>query len=346
MLIRLWTACAIVWTTGGVMCALPSAQAAPAPPSTGRVEHRMTPATAVGACCLEPAVCYLMTEAECLEQGGVYMGDGTTCDPDPCTGTPEGACCLDPQTCYLMTQAECAANGGIYLGDGTTCDSDPCLELVTFRVNTTNDTFDGVCDGTDCSLKDAIYAAEQQPGYNIVVLQSCATYRISTPYSAFLEIGLPKITDRTLISGNGAVNVAGSQGIYLFEVLKHLCGLRLVDRADRKTYVHQNVITDPRFGHIGEVDLPDDSAEINLAAAQDGIRPLDTEDFSWNSQTHLLMLPIRTSRNQGRIVPSERFCRFLSAISYQLSAFSFESVISFFQPTASRSDTSVCPNLS
>ena len=40
-----------------------------------------------GACCL-PGGCSELTEAECASQGGAYQGDGTTCVPDPCSGTP------------------------------------------------------------------------------------------------------------------------------------------------------------------------------------------------------------------------------------------------------------------
>ncbi len=37
-----------------------------------------------GACCLPPCyLCQIMTQAECVQQGGEYLGDGTVCDPLP-----------------------------------------------------------------------------------------------------------------------------------------------------------------------------------------------------------------------------------------------------------------------
>ena len=40
-----------------------------------------------GACCL-PSGCLELTSAECASQGGAYQGDGSTCEPDPCSGVP------------------------------------------------------------------------------------------------------------------------------------------------------------------------------------------------------------------------------------------------------------------
>ena len=38
---------------------------------------------AVGACCVD-GTCSVTTESTCLVQGGVYLGDGILCDPNPC----------------------------------------------------------------------------------------------------------------------------------------------------------------------------------------------------------------------------------------------------------------------
>ena len=40
--------------------------------------------TIVGACCFYTGDCLMGTEAACIGVGGSYMGDGTTCDADPC----------------------------------------------------------------------------------------------------------------------------------------------------------------------------------------------------------------------------------------------------------------------
>lgn len=37
-----------------------------------------------GACCIPPCMdCFIMTQQQCDSLGGVYAGDGTTCDPNP-----------------------------------------------------------------------------------------------------------------------------------------------------------------------------------------------------------------------------------------------------------------------
>ncbi len=42
-----------------------------------------TPSTVMGACCID-GVCSVTTEADCIEAGGTYQGNGVPCDPDPC----------------------------------------------------------------------------------------------------------------------------------------------------------------------------------------------------------------------------------------------------------------------
>lgn len=45
---------------------------------------------AVGACCFMH-ICVLLTEDECTGNGGNYLGTGTTCQGNPCEGTPARA---------------------------------------------------------------------------------------------------------------------------------------------------------------------------------------------------------------------------------------------------------------
>jgi len=76
-----------------------------------------------GACCVD-AVCMwseTMDEAACDLEGGVYQGDGTDCDPNPCIG----ACCYPDGSCEELTEAGCF---GEYLGDGTGCIPNPCTQ--------------------------------------------------------------------------------------------------------------------------------------------------------------------------------------------------------------------------
>ena len=80
--------------------------------------------SALGACCTDE-VCSIATEAVCVDGGGTYQGDDTTCDPDPCYVAPTGACCT-AEVCSIATEAVCIGGGGTYQGDDTTCDPDPC----------------------------------------------------------------------------------------------------------------------------------------------------------------------------------------------------------------------------
>ncbi len=43
-----------------------------------------------GACCLT-AGCTVLLPGQCASAGGIYLGDGTTCEPDPCAATPVAA---------------------------------------------------------------------------------------------------------------------------------------------------------------------------------------------------------------------------------------------------------------
>jgi hypothetical protein len=45
-------------------------------------------AVPVGACCIPGALCQILAGPDCLSHGGVYMGDGTACDPSGCTPSP------------------------------------------------------------------------------------------------------------------------------------------------------------------------------------------------------------------------------------------------------------------
>ncbi len=75
-----------------------------------------------GACCID-TVCYIYSELTCLGLGGIYMGDDTVCDPNPCL---LGACCYEDGSCEVLNEADCATAGGTYQGDMTDCDPNPC----------------------------------------------------------------------------------------------------------------------------------------------------------------------------------------------------------------------------
>mgnify|MGYP003776627437 CR=1 FL=1 len=50
----------------------------------GALGQACGPSFPVGACCLAVGVCREFTEEQCARSGGVYAGDGVSCEPDPC----------------------------------------------------------------------------------------------------------------------------------------------------------------------------------------------------------------------------------------------------------------------
>jgi hypothetical protein len=76
-----------------------------------------------GACCFPDGSCQFLPDYLCAEAGGLYSGDDTDCDPNPC---PSGACCFDDGHCEIWTADWCGLLGGTHWGDGTVCDPNPC----------------------------------------------------------------------------------------------------------------------------------------------------------------------------------------------------------------------------
>jgi hypothetical protein len=85
-------------------------------------------AAQTGACCSPTGTCIETTREICEAGGRQYLGDGTTCDPNPCH-TPFGACCFPDDTCQELEMAECAAAGGVFQGDSTACGAVECPPL-------------------------------------------------------------------------------------------------------------------------------------------------------------------------------------------------------------------------
>jgi hypothetical protein len=80
-----------------------------------------------GACCFSDGHCEVLEQAACA---GQYMGEGTTCDPNPCP-PPTGACCLPDGSCAIAEQQQCLDQHGTYMGDGSACVPDPCHSTPT-----------------------------------------------------------------------------------------------------------------------------------------------------------------------------------------------------------------------
>jgi hypothetical protein len=84
-----------------------------------------------GACCIGEE-CFILTEEECLASGGEYQGDDVPCDPALCIEIRTGACCIDNE-CFILTEEECLAQGGEYQGDDVPCDDTICVPVPTFE---------------------------------------------------------------------------------------------------------------------------------------------------------------------------------------------------------------------
>jgi hypothetical protein len=85
--------------------------------------------TPTGACC-KTGLCTIKTQAQCTSTGGVYQGDNSNCDGNPCNATAQGRCCIDDGysgQCKILEQTACTQQGGTWGGAGTTCEGCPCL---------------------------------------------------------------------------------------------------------------------------------------------------------------------------------------------------------------------------
>ncbi|MCP4591500.1 MAG: hypothetical protein GY842_12210 [bacterium] len=111
-----------------------------------------------GACCLGYACTNGNVTADyCVNTlGGVYQGDGTDCDPNPCIG----ACCFPDGSCDdAGDEAYCAGLSGIFSGYGTDCDPNDCEQPgqfcgnpIVINIPAELDYFDS--NGTSCDFVD------------------------------------------------------------------------------------------------------------------------------------------------------------------------------------------------
>lgn len=87
------------------------------------------PVTPVGACCIGYD-CLIYPEDECIQYGGIWIGEGTTCEPiNPCI-PPDGACCLPAPMgeCVVLAEADCLLVQGVWQGPDTLCEPEnPCV---------------------------------------------------------------------------------------------------------------------------------------------------------------------------------------------------------------------------
>jgi len=124
-----------------------------------------------GACCTEDG-CLIATERNCINQGGIYQGNGALCGGCTCASTnpPEndlcsGAILIPPggfavgNTCAASTQnvptcqGQTSGSGGLwykFIGTGTNVAIDTCASPTNTRFNTRISVFCGVCDDFTC----------------------------------------------------------------------------------------------------------------------------------------------------------------------------------------------------
>ncbi len=93
---------------------------------TGASFAEYGPPPPTGACCFTSGQCAVMTVGACTGLGGSYLGDDTSCTPNPCPPPLTGACCFPTTGCLELTQTLCVSGGGTYQGDNTVCWPNPC----------------------------------------------------------------------------------------------------------------------------------------------------------------------------------------------------------------------------
>ncbi|MBD3161545.1 MAG: hypothetical protein GF346_04920 [Candidatus Eisenbacteria bacterium] len=75
-----------------------------------------------GACCFPDGSCEFVTDVECADLGGQYLGDDVACEPDnPCE--QPGACCFADGRCEYVLEGDC--QGDYFIADEV-CDPNPC----------------------------------------------------------------------------------------------------------------------------------------------------------------------------------------------------------------------------
>ncbi|MBI70053.1 MAG: hypothetical protein CMJ38_08715 [Phycisphaerae bacterium] len=81
--------------------------------------------TPVGACCLPQGGCSEQeTEADCINAGGSYSGNDSSCSQANC---PElGACCFSDGECADALASDCSEFGGTFQGEGSSCNAVEC----------------------------------------------------------------------------------------------------------------------------------------------------------------------------------------------------------------------------
>ncbi|RIK64554.1 MAG: hypothetical protein DCC65_14080 [Planctomycetota bacterium] len=145
-------------------------QATTASAGTNRVDDVVIAAVGsdAGACCFASGDCTLVSEVDCDTAGGVFQGNGTVCEPNPCP-QPTGACCDSVGDCTIATEADCLnVVMGTYRGDNTTCSPNPCKGACCDQ--------NGVCTlltEADCLAANGIYKGDGTDCVNNPCVGAC-----------------------------------------------------------------------------------------------------------------------------------------------------------------------------
>jgi hypothetical protein len=116
-----------------------------------------------------------VTDTQCHDQGGTFMGDDSVCVPGLCPD-PVGACCYGGTALCDITEPLCEGLAGVYMGNGSDC------ELV--------DCSTGACCMADGSCRDTVQLECGDLGGIFHGGTSCASYDCPQPYGSCCVNGL------------------------------------------------------------------------------------------------------------------------------------------------------------
>ena len=80
-----------------------------------------------GACCLPNGTCQVLANSLCAAQGGVFGGEGTTCNASSCTQNICPCCFTATGGCVTLSPTACQAAGGIAGPTGQSCTGYVCF---------------------------------------------------------------------------------------------------------------------------------------------------------------------------------------------------------------------------
>lgn len=157
----------------------------------------------LGACCLADGTCRLDRQPECEEAGGMFQGEGSVCDPNPCP-PPVGACCFVEAECQILEEADCIDAEGAYQGHGTACEPDPCPQAVC-TVEPSSIDFGFVEVG---AFVDTVFVIRNDGGAILEgeIVESCAEFAIlEDPFFSLLPGEFREFTLRFSPAAEGSV---------------------------------------------------------------------------------------------------------------------------------------------